>query len=385
MSNSRDPIEPASPAMDQSAADLARLQKMLAATASRARALLDQSPLAIIILDRNGTVVEANQHWLDLWRVDEKQVLHRYNVLDDPQFRDIGIDTFFNKALAGDNVLLPDFCFVPASAGFTGTSRWVRSHLFKIGGGDEESTQVVLAQMDISTCMLCEERYNIVVDNANEAIMVIQDGILKFFNKKALDIAGYTSKEDYLNKSFLQFVPPEHQQMIMDRHLRRQRGETVPNFYQVKVLHKKGHIIWLQLTAVKIEWEGRPASLAFLYDITEHKKAEEELLLYKNRLEEMVRERTRELEQALQEVRTLKGLIPVCVHCKNIRDDQGYWKLMEDYIRTHCDADITHGLCPECAHQLYPELFKSEKDFKEYQDLGRPAQGEREKRNGNDG
>ncbi len=355
-------------------ADVRKLQEELSKTASRAQALVDQSPLAIVIFDADGTAQEANQRWLDLWKASSDQVINRYNILSDPQFQEIGIDSFFTKAKGGDSVLIPDLEYDPVSAGFDGTKRWVRSHLFPIV--QEETVQVVLAQMDISTCMQCEERYNIVVDNANEAIMVVQDGILKFFNQKALDIAGYTKKEDYLNKSFLEFVPPDHQQMIMDRHLRRQRGETVPNFYQVKVIHKKGHIIWLQLTAVRIEWEGRPASLVFLYDITEHKKAEEELHLYKNRLEEMVRERTRELEQALQEVKTLRGLIPVCIHCKDIRDDKGYWKRMEDYLRSHSEADITHGLCPDCAKKLYPDLFQSEEARQEFDRLARPGSGD---------
>ena len=362
---------PAQVPIPDTEADVRALQAELGKTASRAQALLDQSPLAIVIFDESGTAQETNRRWRDLWQTTDDEVLGRYNVLADPQFLEIGIDTFFAKAKAGANVLLPDLEYDPAPAGFNGPKRWVRSHLFPIVQAD--GTQVVLAQQDISSCMQCEERYNIVVDNANEAIMVVQDGLLKFFNQKALDLAGYSKKEDFLNKPFLEFVPPDHQQMIMDRHLRRQRGEPVPNFYQVKVIHKKGHIIWLQLNAVRIDWEGRPASLVFLYDITDHKRAEEELLQYKNRLEEMVRERTRELERALQEVKTLRGLIPVCAHCKKIRDDQGYWKRMEDYLRSHSEADITHGLCPECARQHYPELFESEEARQEFDRLAQPG------------
>ncbi len=351
--------------------DVRALQAELGKTASRARALLERSPLAIVIFDETGTAMEVNRRWRDLWQATEEEVLGRYNVLADPQFIEIGIGAFFAKARAGANVLLPDMEYDPGPAGFNGSKRWVRSHLFPIDQAD--GVQVVLAQQDISSCIQCEERYNIVVDNANEAIMVVQDGLLKFFNQKALDIAGYSTKEDFLNKPFVDFVPPEHRQMIMDRHLRRQRGEVVPNFYQVKVIHKKGHIIWLQLNAVRIEWEGRPASLVFLYDITDHKKAEAELHEYKNRLEEMVRERTRELERALQEVKTLRGLIPVCAHCKKIRDDRGYWKRMEDYLRTHSEADITHGLCPDCARTHYPELFESEEARQEFDRLARPG------------
>jgi PAS domain S-box-containing protein len=57
----------------------------------------------------------------------------------------------------------------------------------------------------------------------------------------------------------------------------------------------------------------------------------------------------RNLEQALSEVKTLKGLIPICARCRRIRDDSGAWSSLEAYVRSHLDTDFSHGLCPECA------------------------------------
>lgn len=62
------------------------------------------------------------------------------------------------------------------------------------------------------------------------------------------------------------------------------------------------------------------------------------------------------LEKANNEINTLTGLLPVCAHCKNIRDDSGYWRQIEDYISTHSDVTFTHGICQKCADKLYPEL-----------------------------
>jgi len=73
-------------------------------------------------------------------------------------------------------------------------------------------------------------------------------------------------------------------------------------------------------------------------------------------LEAQVRERTQELEQALVEVKTLSGLLPICSSCKNIRDDNGYWNSVEQYLTRHTDADFTHGICPSCYDRLYPEI-----------------------------
>lgn len=74
------------------------------------------------------------------------------------------------------------------------------------------------------------------------------------------------------------------------------------------------------------------------------------------RLEAQVKERTRALEQALSEVKTLSGLLPICSSCKKIRDDKGYWNSVEHYFSRHTDAGFTHGICPECYDTLYPEL-----------------------------
>jgi methyl-accepting chemotaxis protein len=73
-------------------------------------------------------------------------------------------------------------------------------------------------------------------------------------------------------------------------------------------------------------------------------------------LEQRVKERTRDLETALSEIKTLKGIIPICSHCKKIRDDDGYWNQLETYIRDHSEAQLSHGICRECAEKFYPEL-----------------------------
>ena len=63
------------------------------------------------------------------------------------------------------------------------------------------------------------------------------------------------------------------------------------------------------------------------------------------------------LTQALAEVKTLSGLLPICSNCKRIRDDQGYWNQIEHYVSQHSQAQFSHGICPECARQLYPDLM----------------------------
>lgn len=65
-----------------------------------------------------------------------------------------------------------------------------------------------------------------------------------------------------------------------------------------------------------------------------------------------------ELKEAMQRIKTLSGLIPICASCKKIRDDRGYWKQVETYIKEHTEAEFSHGICPDCAKRLYPNYYK---------------------------
>lgn len=80
-------------------------------------------------------------------------------------------------------------------------------------------------------------------------------------------------------------------------------------------------------------------------------------------LAEMTREVQRknaELERAMGEIRTLRGILPICSSCKKIRDEEGYWRQVEEYVQHHTDAEFSHGLCLDCTLKLYPELAEDE-------------------------
>ena len=103
------------------------------------------------------------------------------------------------------------------------------------------------------------------------------------------------------------------------------------------------------------------------------KQSEEELQSEKGRL-----------QSALDDVKTFRGLLPICSHCKKIRDDKGYWNQIESYFRDHSEAEFSHSICPECRKTLYPHLKAKEKaekinqpesaaveKWKQYQDMER--------------
>ncbi len=75
--------------------------------------------------------------------------------------------------------------------------------------------------------------------------------------------------------------------------------------------------------------------------------------------------RWRELQLAITNIKTLRGLLPLCASCKKIRDDKGYWNQLEAYILDHSDAEITHGICPECMKKLYGNYLGADNKSKD--------------------
>jgi sigma-B regulation protein RsbU (phosphoserine phosphatase) len=75
-------------------------------------------------------------------------------------------------------------------------------------------------------------------------------------------------------------------------------------------------------------------------------------------LEKSLRQKNKELSEALAQVKQLKGLLPICMFCKKIRDDKNYWQQIEQYLVEHTEADFSHSICPECMVKNYPEYAK---------------------------
>jgi len=123
-----------------------------------------------------------------------------------------------------------------------------------------------------------EEKYHLVVEHANQGILIAQDGMIKFSNPKMLKISGY-SQEELSSKQFTQFIHPDDRQTVVENHLKRLQGVELPHIYNFRILDKEGNIKWLEINAALINWEGKPATLNFLTNITERKRAEEEMNL----------------------------------------------------------------------------------------------------------
>jgi two-component system cell cycle sensor histidine kinase/response regulator CckA len=120
------------------------------------------------------------------------------------------------------------------------------------------------------------EKYKLIFKKASDAIFIIQDGMIKFANRRTRGVLGYT-KEELNTLPAAEFVHPKDRESVVSRHEKKLKGEKVPGVYSFRVLSKTGKEIWLEGTAVRIVWEGKPATLNFVRNITKKKKLDAQL------------------------------------------------------------------------------------------------------------
>ncbi len=179
------------------------------------------------------------------------------------------------------------------------------------------------------------------------ASIVITDtnGAIEYVNPKFMQITGY-SHEEIIGKNprILKSgeTPAEEYKRLWE--IITSGGEWQGEFHNKK---KNGEMYWefAVISSITNERGDITRFLAVKEDITERKYAEVE----RDRL-------IVSLQEALAEIKTLSGLIPICSSCKKIRDDKGYWNILEAYLIEHSGAQFTHGICPECMVKLYPDI-----------------------------
>jgi len=119
-----------------------------------------------------------------------------------------------------------------------------------------------------------EQKYRVLVENAGEVVLVAQDGKIMFVNRRISDVTGYLPDE-LVGKPFSDYIHPDDREAVAERHINQLKGEAVPGVNPFQVITREGAVRWAESNIVLIEWEGKPATLNFITDITDRKRAEE--------------------------------------------------------------------------------------------------------------
>ncbi len=123
-----------------------------------------------------------------------------------------------------------------------------------------------------------EEQYRDVVERiTNVGILVAQDGKLVFTNTAISDILGYTKEELTSYPNPFDLIHPDDRTMVLEHHMKRLKGEKAPETYPYRIITRDGSIKWVEVTGVRLDWRGKPATLNFFTDISERKRTEDAL------------------------------------------------------------------------------------------------------------
>ncbi|MGO9122766.1 MAG: PAS domain S-box protein [Desulfomonilaceae bacterium] len=155
------------------------------------------------------------------------------------------------------------------------------SHIYRDKSGNPLGTEGVLTDITErkraeDALRESEEKYRILVEKAHEGILVTQDAVIKFLNPRAAEILGYTEQE-LISKAIAETIHPDDREMVLQTHFRRLRGEEFPGSYPFRILTKAGNSGWVEIDVASIQWQGRPAALTLMTEVTERKQMEEAL------------------------------------------------------------------------------------------------------------
>ncbi len=198
-----------------------------------------------------------------------------------------------------------------------------------------------------------EQSYRSIIHNIKDAFYRTDStGTIIMASPSALSMMGYDSLDEIVGKmKAAAFYHDLNQRAFL---LEKIKTDGFVKDYELTLLRKDGTLLPVSLSSTSYtDSNGVFAGFeGFIRDISGRKQLERER-------EKLIGD----LQQALAEVKTLSGILPICSHCKKIRDEKGNWHQLESYLSKHTDSEFSHGMCNECAKILYPGLLK--KDMEE--------------------
>lgn len=190
---------------------------------------------------------------------------------------------------------------------------------------------------------ISEQQYRSLFINNISAILIVDPDTAEIVdaNPSACSFYGY-SKNALISMKITDVNVMSENEIAEE--MERAKNEN-KNLFNFRHQLSDGTIRDVEVYSGPVTIGGKTMLCSIVHDVFERKKVEAER-------EKLIRD----LRSALSEVKILRGFLPICASCKKIRDDKGYWNQIETYISNHSEAQFSHGLCPDCARKLYPDL-----------------------------
>lgn len=189
---------------------------------------------------------------------------------------------------------------------------------------------------------LGEQTFRTIFQKSQDILLIVdtEDLSILELNPAVRQILGYEEKN--LRGQSFHCLFPKH----ISGNTKLEMIQNYGNVFIQEFERKDGSSVTLDMTAALIPWQKESAILVTLRDASKRIQAEHEK-----------DEAFQKLQDALDNIKTLRGLLPICSYCKKIRDDDGYWQRLETYMVNHSEAEFSHGICPECIKEHYPEYY----------------------------
>ncbi len=304
----------------------------------------------VSIIDLDFTIIRSNQSSQRVLGVKSEDIIGKtcYNIVHGTSepIGECPIPKMLKSGQRGESELhLPD-------------GRWIFVTADPILDGDGGITGAVHMVRDITARKRIEvefqenqDRLGLAAEAANLGLWDWRMDLKRLFpNRKFLEMSGMTREEtlDFTAEVWVGMVHPEDQEetiQVLQSHL---AGETQHATIANRIQHPTKGWVWLFGLGQVIERDTQNLPVRM---VGVHQDITAQVLLQKEREDLIIK-----LEKALADVKTLRGMLPICSSCKKIRDDQGYWNRIEDYFHRHSLAQFSHSICPDCAKRLYPDL-----------------------------
>lgn len=331
--------------------DRKKAEEELKTSEEQFRLIYEKSPLGIAFVDAEGFLSACNDKFTEIAGAPRERLIG-FNMKTD--VRDPNIIAALNKSFAGQ-LAVYEGEYVTAS----GSKKIVMRTFYSPLHANVSFRGIMLLTEDISERKIAElkliealaeaQRFREAMDNV-PAYIYMKDPQSRYVyaNRPTQELFG-CSAEELVGSDDTRFFPPDTVKRLREVDLRVFGGEKTTEEIDVADGAAGRRVYWEIKTPIYADEAQKTiwGLLGISADITERKGMEEE------------RERLiADLQAALAKIKTLSGLLPICMHCKKIRDDKGYWHQLEMFIRDHSETEFTHSVCPDCLKEFYPKVYE---------------------------